>query len=153
MYRSLSYMACKDSTYMLRDCGNASSRSSPPSVRACAAYPWSRRAGGTNRACHCDWNQEMSVYISRWHERAFEVQSQKFPLTIRSDYMRWYWGITRRWLFCVCWTEQISTCYCTWATVGNISTQFSYFLNLIYVDIIILKFMYRLMDLCVRWWW
>ena len=46
--QKLSNMACKDSAYMLRDCGDTSSRLSPPSARALAAYSRCRRAGDSN---------------------------------------------------------------------------------------------------------
>jgi len=93
MYKSLSYIACKDSTYMLRNCVDESSHSSPSSVRDCVAYPWSRWVGGTDRARFQVplWlESRVSTYISRWNDRAFEVQSQRFSLTVPSDYIRWY---------------------------------------------------------------
>ena len=34
---------------------------------------------GTSK-CRCDWSQKMSTYISRWDDRAIEVQSHDFPL-------------------------------------------------------------------------
>ena len=36
--------------------------------------------------------------IDQWADRVDRVQDQRHPLIDRSEYMRWYWGITRRWI-------------------------------------------------------
>jgi len=99
LYRNISDMVCPSSTYMLRDHGVASFRPSPPSVRAHAAHSGCSRAGYQDRAHRQAPLWLHNTYIHQEDDHANEIQRQHSPLTLSSNYMKWYWGIPRRWIF------------------------------------------------------
>jgi len=60
------------------------------------------------RKCQIDWEHFHAALINQWAHRADRVQDQRHPLIDRSEYMRWYWGITRRWII---WSVDSPTTY------------------------------------------
>jgi len=46
-----------------------------------------------------DWAMEHFFLIEQFADQANQVQNETRPITLHEEYMSWYWGITRRWIF------------------------------------------------------